>query len=143
MENEGCGGSGVNIRVHIERLILEGLTVGQNEAAQVQAAVETVLGPQAQRDESPDGCTDESKGDGGAAGDWRAAATGVRVWATHKRRRVRGVQQEANCRDGCWRSDAAPPCCRESRTRRGAGDCTRRAGIARPAARRRYAQLLR
>ena len=43
MENEGCGGSGVNIRVHIERLILEGLTVGQNEAAQVQAAVETEL----------------------------------------------------------------------------------------------------
>jgi hypothetical protein len=39
----GCGGGGMNIRVHIERLILDGLNVGPGEGLHVQAAVEAEL----------------------------------------------------------------------------------------------------
>lgn len=40
---EGNRGGRMNIRVHIERLILDGLNVGAGDAPRVQAAVETEL----------------------------------------------------------------------------------------------------
>lgn len=37
------GGSGVNINLHIERLVLDGVPVGPGQAARVQAVVEAEL----------------------------------------------------------------------------------------------------